>query len=268
MKNEVVVLIPHYNDLEGLKKSLNSIAQEEKVDVLIVDDGSGDSNRFSEDEIRKSFKAKGEIIFLYFEENKGITEALNYGLEYIKTKDYVYIARLDTGDVCLGERFKIQSDFLNENQDIKLVGSHVIVKDTNGTFLFKIDVPTESKKIKQRMFVSSSTVIHPSIMFRAEIVKFVGNYPNEYDAAEDYAFYFKVLKEFKIANMNLYLLEKELNPQSISIKKRRIQAYSRLRIIRDNFYFGFYPIYGLTRNGILYLMPNGLLKQIKRLIFK
>lgn len=268
MKNEVVVLIPHYNDVEGLIKSLNSIAQEEKVDVLIVDDGSSDSNRFSEDEIRNSFKAKGVVIFLYFEENKGITEALNHGLEYIKTKDYLYIARLDTGDICLGERFKIQSDFLNKNSDIKMVGSHVIVKDTTGKFLFKIDVPTESKNIKKRMFVSSSTVIHPSIMFRAEIVKIIGSYPNEYDAAEDYAFYFKVLKEFKISNMNLYLLEKELNPQSISVKKRKVQAFNRVKIILDNFYFGFYPIYGLTRNGILCLMPNGLLKQIKRLIQK
>jgi hypothetical protein len=149
-----------------------------------------------------------------------------------------------------------------------LVGSHVIVKDTAGKFLFNIDVPTESKKIKKRMFVSSSTVIHPSIMFRAEIVKFIGNYPNEYDAAEDYAFYFKVLKAFTISNMNLYLLEKELNPQSISIKKRKVQAYSRVKIILDNFYFGFYPIYGLTRNSILFLMPNGLLKQIKKLILK
>lgn len=267
MRNNIVVLIPHFNDVEGLKRSLNSIESHERVDVLVVDDGS-DRNFLFEDEIREAFKANGEINFLYLNENKGITFALNFGLQQIKIKGYLYVARLDAGDICLGERFKIQSDFLKNNPDIKLVGSNVIVKDTSGDFLFKIDVPSSSKEIKKRMFVSSSTVIHPAIMFKTAILNVVGNYPVQYEAAEDYAFYFKILKDFKIANLDLYLLEKEFNANSISIKKRKIQAYSRVRVIIDNFYFGFYPIYGLFRNFILFLIPNNVLKQIKKILLK
>ena len=40
MKNDVVVLLPNYNDARGLKKSLSKIEADEEVDILVVDDGS------------------------------------------------------------------------------------------------------------------------------------------------------------------------------------------------------------------------------------
>jgi len=266
MKNDVVVLIPHYNDFEGLLKSVKSISREESLDLLIVDDGSS-KNKIKEDEIRFNFKANGEVIFLYLKENKGITFALNFGLEYIKEKGYNYVGRLDSGDLCLGNRFKIQVDYLKINPDIKLIGSNIIVNDMEGNFLYKIVVPIDSKRIKDRMYISSSTVIHPSIMFKTEILYSIGNYPSDYQATEDYAFYFKILKQYKISNIDLFLLAKELNPHSISNKNRKIQAYSRLRVIKDNFYFGYYPIYGFVRNYILYLIPNTILNKIKKTIY-
>lgn len=61
MKNKLVVLIPHYNDPDGLIKSLLSIDEEEKIDLLIIDDGS--DNIFDEGILRSVFKAKGEILF-------------------------------------------------------------------------------------------------------------------------------------------------------------------------------------------------------------
>lgn len=267
MKNEIVVLIPHYNDAEGLERSVLSISKEESVDLLIIDDGSRQCE-IIEEKIRNNFKANGAIIFLNLKKNGGITQALNCGLEYIRTKHYQYIARLDAGDICLDNRFKIQVDFLKKNPNIKLVGSNVIVKDHKGNFLYEITVPTDSNKIKNRMYISSSTVIHPTIMFKKEIVDKVGLYPEEYEAAEDYAYYFKILKEFEISNINSFLLEKELNPDSISIRKRKVQSLSRVRVILDNFYFGFYPVYGFIRNYILYLVPNKIIIQIKKVILK
>ena len=44
--NKVVLLIPYYNNSEGLLKSLRSIDQNEELDVMIVDDGS--VNKFDE----------------------------------------------------------------------------------------------------------------------------------------------------------------------------------------------------------------------------
>lgn len=266
MKNEVIVLIPHYNDSHGLERSVRSIKKEEAVDLLVVDDGSEEC-KICEDKIRDNFKAKGRIIFLYLKENGGITTALNHGLEYIKKEKYQYIARLDAGDICLGNRFKIQAEYLKNNKNIHLLGSNIIVKNLEGDVLFKIVVPTNSKQIKNRLFVSSSSVIHPTIMFKSEILEKIGKYPTKF-CAEDYAFYFEILKTFNISNIDDFLLEKELNPNSMSLKNRKRQASARLEVIRDNFYFGFYPIYGFIRNYILYLVPNNIIIAIKKVILK
>jgi glycosyltransferase involved in cell wall biosynthesis len=266
MKNEIVVLMPNYNDARGLKKSLSLISEHEQIDVLIVDDGST-TDLLDETEIKQSFKGKGQIDFLYMQENGGITKALNHGLAYLKDKEYKYIARLDAGDICLNDRFQVQANYLRNNPDIHLVGSHIIVKDLQGNFLFNIKVPTDPEQMKNRMFVSSSTVIHPTIMFKTEILQKISSYPTKY-YTEDYAFYFEVLKEFRISNLDQFLLEKELNPNSMSLKNRKRQASARLAVIKDNFYFGFYPVYGFLRNYILYLVPNSTIISIKKRIFR
>ena len=38
--NTLICLIPHYNNPDGLAKSLASIGKDEPCDVLVVDDGS------------------------------------------------------------------------------------------------------------------------------------------------------------------------------------------------------------------------------------
>jgi hypothetical protein len=262
IKNDIIVLIPHYNDIRGLINSLKSIDVAENVDILIVDDGS-DTEKIDENLINTYFNCNGTILFIYQKQNMGIEYALNMGLQYILKKKYKFIARLDTGDKCVGSRFKIQRDFLNKNPDIMLIGSNVLVNNINGDLLYKIIVPTKSSTIKNKMFITS-TIIHPTIMFHSEIINHIGFYPTEYKAAEDYAYYFKILKKYNFSNINQFLLEKELNPNSISIKKRNLQTLNRVKIIIDNFYFGYYPIIGLLRNYILYLIPNNILIFIKK----
>jgi len=261
IKNDIIVLIPHYNDTKGLITSIRSIDSSEEIDVLVVDDGSVIDN-INENLIKENFTAKGNVIFIYLTKNKGIEYALNLGLKYILKENYKFVARLDTGDKCLDKRFKIQKEFLNNNKDIKLVGSHVRVNDINGSFLYNLIVPIKSDNIKKKIFLTS-TLIHPSIMFCLDIIEKVGFYPTIYKAAEDYAYYYKILKYYNCSNINLILVEKELNPNSISVKKRKIQALNKVRIIVKNFYFGYYPIVGLLRNFILYLIPNNILIRIK-----
>lgn len=258
--------MPNYNDARGVKKSLRLFSDQEEVDVLVVDDGSV-TDLIDEEEIRQIFKGKGTVYFLYSEKNGGITQALNLGIAYIRKTDYKFIARLDAGDVCLNNRFKRQRDFLISEPNIHLVGSHIRMLEMNGNFLFDIKVPTSPEEIRKKIYVSSSCVIHPTIMFKVEIFEKIKEYPTKY-YTEDFAFYFEVLKYYNISNIDFFLLEKELNPNSMSLKNRKRQASARLHVLRDNFHFGFYPIYGYIRNYILYLIPNKILIRIKRLVLR
>lgn len=258
---KTVVLIPHYRNLEGLHKSLASIHTDEKVDILIVDDGS--NILLNEKNINNSFTAKGEVFFLYMNKNEGIEKALNTGLKHILLQNkYTYIARLDCGDTCLKNRFAKQETYLERNESIVLVGTFVDFVDIDGKYLYTLKLPTEDRLIRKKMFINAMH-IHPTIMFRASMLNKTGLYPTKYKATEDYAFFFKILKYFKVANLNEVLVRCELNENGISSSQRKQQTQNRLRIIKENFYLGFYPIYGFIRNSIIHYLPVSLLTKIK-----
>ncbi len=261
--NDVIVLIPHFNNIKGLCSSLASIGNNENVDVLIVDDGS--SIELDKNLIKSFFKANGKVFFEFLNSNSGIEIALNTGLQTLGKKEYTYIARLDCGDKCLKERFKKQVSFLEENSGISLIGTNVSFVDEKGNFLYNLQLPSEDSDIRKKMYINAMH-IHPSIMFRSSILKKTGLYPVHYKAAEDYAFFFNVIKEFKVANINEILVKCEMSSKGISSVLRKEQAKNRIKIIIENFYFGFYPIYGLCRSVLLYLLPLKLLIKIKQLV--
>ena len=150
-KNNVILLIPHYKNIEGLYVSLSSIDKNENLDILIVDDGSNIT--IDEDKLKLSFLGKGQVFFEYLEENSGIEIALNKGLNFILNKKYKYTARLDCGDICIKDRFNIQENFLETNQDIALVGTNVNFLDTEGKLLYTLTVPEKDKQIRKKMFI-------------------------------------------------------------------------------------------------------------------
>lgn len=260
--NKILVLIPYYNNIEGLLKSLQSIDADEKTDVLIVDDGS--KVALDKDLISESFKANGKILYKILEKNEGIESALNHGLKIAQTQNYEYIARLDCGDICLGKRFQIQSQFLKENPAIKIVGSNVFAVDCNDKFLYAINLPLRHEDIQNKMYFNSM-LIHPAIMFCTSILETIGYYPTKYKSAEDYAFFFAILKKYKMANLKEYLTQIEINEKGISLQKRQQQVKSRIQIIKDNFYFGWYPVYGLFRNYVLLILPYSIILAIKKM---
>ncbi|MDA9234835.1 glycosyltransferase [Polaribacter sp.] len=261
--DKLVLLIPHYDNPKGLLVSLASIGCNENLDVLIVDDGS--KNKFDEIEVKKAFQATGKIFFIYLQQNSGIEIALNKGLEYIIKNKYTYTARLDCGDICLGDRFQLQKYFLEEAPSISLVGSNVNFVDTNGAYLYTVKVPEKDEFIRKKMYVNAMH-IHPSIMFRNSIFPKINLYPTAYQAAEDYAFFFNVMNSFKVANINKVLVQCEINPKGISTLMRKKQAKNRIKIILNNFYFGLYPIYGLLRSLLLYITPLSILIKIKKIV--
>ncbi len=263
---EVIVLIPHYNNLRGLFSSLGSITDSEPVDVLIVDDGS--EERPELESLARKFPAVNKFHILCLEDNHGIEYALNEGLEFIRSIGrYRYIARLDSGDITHPERFKKQVSYLEENRDVYLLGSHVIFVDMNGRDVFRFRPPVSHDEIRRKMFLNNM-FNHSSVMFRAEALDTVGLYPTEYPHAEDYAFFFRFLRNYRTANLPEFLLRYEINPGGISLRHRRRQVLSRLRVIRDNFDWSVIAFYGMFRNLILLLLPYFMVEKTKSLVYR
>ncbi|MEW6584974.1 MAG: glycosyltransferase [Nitrospirota bacterium] len=258
---KVAVLIPHYNNIGGLEKSLSSISDLEPVDVVVVDDGS----KIKPDlrDLKCKFRHINDLSVIGAERNRGIEHALNEGLKLIeKHGEYEYLARLDCGDVCHPERFKIQREFLDRNAGIYLAGSWVSFVDTCGKELFTVKYPVDHEKIKRKMFINNM-FIHPSVMFRMSAVERVGYYPTDVKYAEDYAYFFRFVKNLRTANINRVLLTCEVNPSGISLSKRRTQLRNRIAIIARNWEWDIYCFYGLLRNILLFLVPYNVVERMK-----
>lgn len=261
--NDLIVLIPHFNNIKGLIETIKSINEEVFVDILIIDDGSDINPKI--EELEKIYK-KGKLFLEILPKNMGIEKALNFGLDIISKTDYEFIGRLDCGDLSKTNKFTKQLIKLNSDQNLMLLGTWANVVDVKGKFLYFIKHPVHYKEVKKKMYLNN-TFVHPTVVFRKSILEQVGNYPENYKYAEDYAFWFKITRKFKVENLPEYLLDYEINDQSISSLKRRQQVKNRIRIIIKNFYFGFYPIYGLFKNSILLYSSRKNINKIKT-IFK
>ncbi|KAA1244328.1 glycosyltransferase [Aquimarina sp. RZ0] len=262
MKN-IIVLIPHYNNQEELLKSIQSIDDKIDVDILVVDDGSVSD---IDEKLLKDSYSNGVILFEYLKKNSGIEIALNTGLKKIQELDYKYIGRLDCGDYCLKNKFTKQIEYLDSNPEVKLLGSWVNIMD-KGKLLYVLKHPTSYDEIKKKMYLNTMFV-HPSVVFQTSIIEDIGYYPINYKAAEDYAYFFNIINEFKSENFPEPLLDYIIDENSISSKKRKRQVYSRIRVILCNFSFGFYPIYGLFRNVLLLFISRNSSNIIKKLFRK
>lgn len=160
----IIVLMPYYNAFTDLKKSLESIDEEYKVDLLIVNDGS---EKVLEIKNIKSF-CTNSINNLYIENlklNVGIERALNIGLEYIindLSGNYKYIARLDAGDKFYKNKLTKQLRFLEENNDIKLLGTGADFIDLDGNKLYEVKHPFDHTNIKKACIFTPLLFTHQS----------------------------------------------------------------------------------------------------------
>lgn len=252
------VLIPHYNNPHGLLKSLSSIGIGEAVDVWVVDDGS--EKKPDEAAARDAFD--GLVRFVYLPRNKGIQFALNAGLAAIR-QQYEYVARLDCGDTCVPDRFRLQMAFLDANPDVALLGSAVTFVDTQGLPQYTLTLPAETQEIRRAMHLNCAFV-HPAVMWRCAVMAGVGDYPTHYPMAEDYAFFWKFVKDFETANMPVTLVSCEINPNGLSISRRKLQLQSRLRLQFRYARVNAATVYGVFKTLVLMATPYWLVLGLKR----
>lgn len=263
--NSVVVLIPHHNNTEGLKVSLRSIAAGEKVDVLVVDDGSDEKPL--ETELAREFKGAGKLHLLSLERNSGITAALNRGVGWAVSSGYILVGRLDAGDCVIGERFSGQEAFLTQHPDYVLVGCWVEFVDSEHKPLFQFRPPVSDHDLRVAL-KQYNPFIHPGVMMRVDAIMAIGGYPSDFPALEDWAA-FMALKDFgKIAILDKVMLRYEVAEDSISSRKRRQQVRSKIRLLLRNYDLSFRATVGLARNLLVCVFPRSVLTRLKTFIFR
>jgi glycosyltransferase involved in cell wall biosynthesis len=268
MLEDVVVLIAHYNDPEGLEHTLDSIKEDEKVKVVVVDDGS--ELKPDVNYLKQRFSDKLDLTVLFKEYNSGPEDSANYGLLFIYNEmpECRYIARLDCKDLCMPYRLSKQKHFFTEHPGVMLVGGWVDFYNNLGQFLYCYAPPADYKKIKKEIFLSA-VFIQPVVMIQRAALEEIGGYPNKYPTADDYALYFEITKRYPTAVLPEVLLKTIFDDKGVSLGNRKKQLRSRMRILWDNkSVLNPYWWLGIIKLTTLMFLPYSLISKIKQLVYR
>lgn len=116
-KYKISVIIPLYNAERYIKRCLDSILAiglpEEKLEIIVVNDGSTDNGAAIVEEYTK----KNSNIFIFHQENQGQSVARNLAISKAKG-DYLWC--VDSDDYILPEKFREVYDKLCEVEDLDI----------------------------------------------------------------------------------------------------------------------------------------------------
>ena len=165
--------------------------------IIIVLDGSI-PNRLKN--VVNKWKEKTESIMQIheLEKNIGLGDALGYGINFCT---HEFVARMDTDDISMPNRFYRQMKYLQNNKDIDILGSSAIefIEDTQSIRGVR-RVPTNHNDI-----VNSSKYRnpfnHPSVIYRKEKVLQAGG-PKKFTDFDDYFLWIRMINiNAKCANI-------------------------------------------------------------------
>ena len=257
--SRIAVLIPVFNQPQGLQRTLESVDREDAdLEFFVVDDGSEPPVDID----TRHYRHPVHLITL--ERNRGCTAARNIALQRILERDFDYVALQDAGDTDVGERMAEQAAFLDRHPEIAVVGAWALYVDPAGQPLYVYKAPATTQQVRQRMpYVSAFA--HPASMIRLSALNTVGLYDPAYRIASDYEMFFRLTRCFETANIQKILIHKEDRPDSLSLGQRKRSLLYRLRAQFQYFRaLSVHSYLGVLWTVLMLMFPYRLIVAVKR----
>lgn len=252
----ISVIMPFYNCEKYLDDAIRSILCQTFADfeLIIINDASTDGS----DAIVQKYLYDDRIVYIKNTQNQKITKNLNMGMARARAQ---IVARMDGDDVCEPTRFEKQYRYLNENPDISLVGSFATLIDDHGSVIGHKKKPTSAHVIKKDIF-AYSPFIHPSVMFRKDMIISLGGYDETYGTCQDYDLWFRVIfGGYGVANIPQNLIcyrvyensshknAKELARNTRAIRMHALQRGWCTKSVRNIMIMWIHYILGMSLSG-------------------
>ncbi len=186
---DLSIIAANYNNGRYLDAFIRSVMASTMLpnELIIVDDGSSDDSR----EVLAKHAGLPFIKTIFFEENKGFTDALNAALEAASAK---YIMRADPDDILLPLRIKTQYTFMEQHPEIDVLGSNVVYfRDSDGATLNVSNFPSAHHKIAESYRRGEHGLQHPTVCAKASVYK-AYKYQKIFPA-EDYEIFSRMVRD-------------------------------------------------------------------------
>ena len=224
-----------YNHQNFLEKAIYSILRQsfKNWELIACENVSLDNSK----KILKKFKDK-RVKKFFFKKNIGRTNCLNFALKKAKGD---YIAIFDSDDLALPQRFKKQFEYLEQKKDIMLLGTWYSWVDEDNSIGKEIKSKISEKFVRKLLF--ANLIGHSTTMLRRKLINDIGNYPNQYKYMQDYAFFLKIYKKFKIDILPINLMKCRIhhqNSETFRVSMTKIVEKENLKLLnwtKNNFKF-------------------------------
>lgn len=225
----ISVLLPVFNAETYLHEAMDSVLNQtfEDFELIALDDGSSDKSL----QILSGYAAQDDRVSIITRENKGLVPTLN---ELISASSGRYLARMDADDIILPERFEKQVAFMDSHPDHVVVGTRLLLIDSEGLPLTNMIDNFEHTEIEQSLIDGVGlTLCHPSTMLRREAVIEIGGYRLEMQFAEDCDLWLRMAEMGKLSNLPDVLIKYRQHSASIGYAKRKEQRHAHKSALQD-----------------------------------
>lgn len=194
MEKMIVLMSVYKNDNpEHLKQSIDSILNQTYQDFLILVGVDGSVGEDLGHAVHK-YEDNSKVKVFWFPENRGLTAVLNNLLEEGKKMQPAYIARMDADDISKTDRFEKQVKYLEEHNDLDVIGGAIEEMEYDGKLNGKVIHYPLTHDECFRFFATRNPLAHPAVMFRARFFDKVTSYNASYKKNQDTELWFRAFK--------------------------------------------------------------------------
>lgn len=170
----VSIIVACYNHEDYITPCIESIVNQtyNNIELIVIDDGSTDKSA----DILQQLSQKYHFSFER-QENMGLTKTLNKALSKAKGK---YIAPIGSDDILMLDKTEKQVNFLNNRQDIAVVGGNILCIDDNGHIKQKQRFKNYHEADFKTVFLTPKQIpAAPTVMIRADVLSEVNGFNTE-----------------------------------------------------------------------------------------
>jgi glycosyltransferase involved in cell wall biosynthesis len=268
MKYSIVMSVYEKDRPEWLVQALESLINQTLVsdDIIIVIDGP---IMVELDTVLERYNKMSNISLIRIVTNMGLGNALNVGIKQAK---YELIARMDSDDIAVLNRFEIQIAEFKNNPKLSILGGQIAeFMDEPTKILSYRKVPTTYSEIKQ-FARRRNPFNHPTVMYKKSVISKLGYYDVTAIRIEDYDLWLRALsQDLECTNLDVVLLNYRSTPEAMK-RRRTFVSWKNHIAARTRFYTKKYIslsdlIYGVATQTVLFILPETLANMIfKRVV--
>jgi len=266
MKFSVLMSIYYKEKPEYFNRAMQSIWDEQIVkpdEIILVQDGKLTDDLYTN--IAEWKKKLGEILkIIPLRYNVGLGDALNEGIKHCNCE---LIARMDTDDIALPDRFEKQLKVF-ENGDIDICSSWVSEFENNENKIVSYRKLPQFNEEICKYGKARCPINHPAVMYKKSIVQKAGGYKKMMWFEDYYLWARMILNGAKFYNIQEVLVNMRAGFGQLERRSGLKYAISEYNLQKEFLKLKFINIFEFLRNVSIRFFTRVIPKKFVKLIYK